>query len=220
MHYNSNNSRFALECPHSMQMHNMPSARNPNQHPWLPLSTLFFSFSYSSLSPPLPTSTNLKPSSNQLSFPPPLHPTSMTPHQPPTSKVTKPIRLPKTQPCVYPILQHDFSYTYGKPPVLANYTPPSRCPSHDFSKIVLEWNATCKGRQFDWIFGIWLDRVELLRSCTAEPRATGIVWSVKKDITRYYSLLVKNGTQSLAVYLGNLVDRTYPGVYHVDISVY
>ncbi|GKV14906.1 hypothetical protein SLEP1_g25709 [Rubroshorea leprosula] len=58
------------------------------------------------------------------------------------------------------------------------------------------------------------------QSCSAEPRATGIVWSVKKDITRYYSLLVKNETQSLAVYLGNLVDRTYTDVYHVDITVY
>ncbi|GLT35551.1 hypothetical protein SLA2020_099940 [Shorea laevis] len=127
---------------------------------------------------------------------------------PPTTyfEVTKPIRLPKTQPCVYPILHHDFGYTYGKPPVLAEYIPPSHCPSHDFSKIVLEWNATCKGRQFDRIFGIWIDGVKLLRSCTAEPRATGIVWSVKKDITRYYSLLVKN--------------ETYTGVYHVDITVY
>ncbi|GKV33128.1 hypothetical protein SLEP1_g41669 [Rubroshorea leprosula] len=109
---------------------------------------------------------------------------------------------------------------YGKPPVLANYTPPCHCPSHDFSKIVLDWNATCKGRQFDRIFGIWLDGVVLLRSCTAEPRATGIVWSVKRAIRRYYSLLVKNETQSLAVYLGNLVDRTCTGVYHVDITVY
>ncbi|GKV48136.1 hypothetical protein SLEP1_g54966 [Rubroshorea leprosula] len=141
---------------------------------------------------------------------------------PPTTyfEVTKPIRLPKTQPCVYPILHHDFGYTYGKPPVLAEYIPPSHCPSHDFSKIVLEWSATCKGRQFDRIFGIWLGGVEILRSCTAEPRATGIVWSVKKDITRYYSLLVKNQTQSLAVYLANLVDRTYTGVYHVNITAY
>ncbi|GLT35547.1 hypothetical protein SLA2020_099910 [Shorea laevis] len=109
---------------------------------------------------------------------------------PPTTyfEVTKPIRFPKTQPCAYPILHHDFGCTNGKPPVLANYTPP---------------------------YG-----VELLRSCTAEPRATGIVWSAKKDITRFYSLLVKNETQSLAVYLGNLVDRTYTGVYHVDITVY
>ncbi|KDP34766.1 hypothetical protein JCGZ_10546 [Jatropha curcas] len=136
-------------------------------------------------------------------------------------EVTKPIEVPnKVKPCVYTVLQHDFCYTYGKPPVLANYTPPSHCTSHHFSKIVLEWNSTCKGRQFDRIFGVWLGGVELLRSCTAEPRATGIFWSVRKDITRYYSLLTKNATQEFAVYLGNIVDNTYTGVYHVNITIY
>ncbi|KAF3442409.1 hypothetical protein FNV43_RR16325 [Rhamnella rubrinervis] len=139
-------------------------------------------------------------------------------HTPPTHyfEVTKPIKLPKTKPCSHLILQHDFGYTYGKVPVLANYTPPSRCPSHKVSNIVLEWKATCKGRQFDRIFGVWLGGVELLRSCTAEPTAAGIVWSVVKDVTKYYSLLVKN--QTLAVYLGNLLDNTYTGVYHVNIT--
>ncbi|XP_030954965.1 peptide-N4-(N-acetyl-beta-glucosaminyl)asparagine amidase A-like [Quercus lobata] len=132
-------------------------------------------------------------------------------------EVTKPIKLPNTKPCSYHILQHDFGYTYDKPPVLANYTPTSHCPSQKFSKIVLQWNATCKGRQFDRIFGVWLGGAELFRSCTAEPRATGIVWNVEKDITRYYSLLMKN--QTLAVYLGNLITSTYTGVYHVNITI-
>ncbi|WCJ32270.1 Peptide-N4-(N-acetyl-beta-glucosaminyl)asparagine amidase A [Euphorbia peplus] len=135
-------------------------------------------------------------------------------------EVTKPIIIPTSNPCIHTILQHDFAYTYGKPPVLANYTPPSDCPFHHFSKIVLEWNATCKGRQFDRIFGVWLGGVELLRSCSAEPRATGIFWSVQKDISRYYSLLVKNETQELAVFLGNVVDSTYTGVYHVNVTIY
>ncbi|XP_031251402.1 peptide-N4-(N-acetyl-beta-glucosaminyl)asparagine amidase A-like [Pistacia vera] len=135
-------------------------------------------------------------------------------------EVTKPIKHPNTEPCSHQILRHDFGYTYGKPPVTANYTPPTHCSSQKFSTIVLEWNATCKGRQFDRIFGVWLGGVELLRSCTAEPRATGIVWSVEKDITRYYSLLLKNETQTFAVYMGNLVDKTYTGVYHVDITMY
>ncbi|KAF7822632.1 peptide-N4-(N-acetyl-beta-glucosaminyl)asparagine amidase A [Senna tora] len=133
-------------------------------------------------------------------------------------EVTKSITLPSTKPCSYHILHHDFGYTYAKPPVLADYTPPSHCPFQDFSKIVLQWKATCKGRQFDRIFGVWLGGVELLRSCTAEPRASGTVWTVEKDITRYYSLLMKDNT--LAVYLGNLVDSTYTGVYHVDISIH
>ncbi|KAK9269010.1 hypothetical protein L1049_000778 [Liquidambar formosana] len=131
-------------------------------------------------------------------------------------EVTKPIKLPRTKPCSYLILQHDFAYTYGKPPVLAHYTPPSHCPSHNFSKIVFEWKSICKGTQYDRIFGVWLGGVELLRSCTAEPRSTGIVWTVKKDITRYYSLLMKN--QTLAVYLGNIVDSTYTGIYHANIT--
>ncbi|KAI9186012.1 hypothetical protein LWI28_012999 [Acer negundo] len=135
-------------------------------------------------------------------------------------EVTKPIKVPKAKPCSHLLLHHDFAYTYGQSPVLADYTPPSHCSFDKFSKIVFEWKATCKGRQFDRIFGVWLGGVEILRSCTAEPRATGIVWSVKKDITRYYSLLIKNETQTLAVYLGNLVDKTYTGVYHVDITVY
>ncbi|RZC73420.1 hypothetical protein C5167_048900 [Papaver somniferum] len=95
----------------------------------------------------------------------------------------------------------DFGYTYGKSPVLVNYKPPSNCPSSQkgFSRIVLEWKSTAKGRQFDRIFGIWLSGVEIFRSCTAEPTPSGIIWTVQKDITRYTSLLIK--PQVLAVYL-------------------
>ncbi|MBA0561674.1 hypothetical protein Golob_018477 [Gossypium lobatum] len=135
-------------------------------------------------------------------------------------EVTKPIKVPNTKPCSFTVLQHDFGYTYGKPPVFANYAFPSNCPFQGFSKIVLEWNATCEGRQFDRIFGVWLSGVELLRSCTAEPKATGIVWSVKKDVTQYSSLLLMNKTRTFAVYMGNLVDQTYTGVYHVNVSLY
>ncbi|XP_023535249.1 peptide-N4-(N-acetyl-beta-glucosaminyl)asparagine amidase A isoform X1 [Cucurbita pepo subsp. pepo] len=133
-------------------------------------------------------------------------------------EVTKPIDTPKAKPCSLLVLHHDFASTYGKSPVLANYTPPSHCSFTKFSKIVLEWNATCRGRQFDRIFGVWLSGVEILRSCTAEPRATGIVWTVQKDITRYYSLLLKN--QTLAVYLGNIIDHTYTGIYHVKVHIH
>ncbi|XP_039029282.1 peptide-N4-(N-acetyl-beta-glucosaminyl)asparagine amidase A-like [Hibiscus syriacus] len=135
-------------------------------------------------------------------------------------EVTKPIDVPNTKPCSLTVLQHDFGYTYGKSPVIANYTFPSNCPFRDFSRIVLEWNATCKGRQFDRIFGVWLSGVELLRSCTAEPRSTGIVWSVQKDVTRYSSLLLMNKTQPFSVYVGNLIDETYTGVYRVNISLH
>ncbi|KAG6405839.1 hypothetical protein SASPL_133433 [Salvia splendens] len=118
-------------------------------------------------------------------------------------------------PSSYLLLQHDFSFTYGQPSVLTAYTPPPHCPSPSSAKIVLEWTATCKGRQFDRIFGVWIGGAEGLYSFTAEPSAAGIIWTVKKDVTRYSSLLSTN--QTLAVYLGNLVDSTYIGVYHVNI---
>uniref|UniRef100_A0A7N0SY27 Peptide N-acetyl-beta-D-glucosaminyl asparaginase amidase A N-terminal domain-containing protein n=1 Tax=Kalanchoe fedtschenkoi TaxID=63787 RepID=A0A7N0SY27_KALFE len=137
---------------------------------------------------------------------------------PPTRyfEVTKPIRTPETISFSYLLLQHDFGFTYGQPPVQAEYHPPPVSGAERFEKIVLEWSASCKGRQFDRIFGVWLGGVELLRSCTAEPRASGIVWSVEKDITKYYSALMKN--QTLSIYLGNLIDSTYTGVYHVNVS--
>ncbi|PKA51654.1 Peptide-N4-(N-acetyl-beta-glucosaminyl)asparagine amidase A [Apostasia shenzhenica] len=133
-------------------------------------------------------------------------------------EVQRPIPVPGENPCSTLVLQHDFAYTYGKPPVTAAYSPPSHCflRRRAPSRIVLEWSAACAGRQFDRIFGVWLAGVELLRSCTAEPRSTGIVWNVRKDVTRYASLFSQ--PQTLAVYLGNLVDQTYTGIYHVNVS--
>ncbi|KAK8938617.1 hypothetical protein KSP39_PZI010966 [Platanthera zijinensis] len=119
---------------------------------------------------------------------------SATPPQPPPItffEVQRPIPLPKSRPCSTLVLQHDFAYTYGKPPVTSAYSPPSHCPllrSSVPSTIVLEWSAACSGVQFDRIFGVWLAGVELLRGCTAEPIARGINWSVRKDVTRYASL--------------------------------
>ncbi|KAI3862358.1 hypothetical protein MKX03_014376 [Papaver bracteatum] len=118
-------------------------------------------------------------------------------------EVTKPIKLPPKA-----------------KPLLVNYKPPSNCPSSQkgFSRIVLEWKSTAKGRQFDRIFGIWLSGVEIFRSCTAEPTASGIIWTVQKDITRYTYLLIK--PQVLAVYLGNIVDATYTAIYHVNLTIH
>ncbi|CAA0816349.1 Peptide-N4-(N-acetyl-beta-glucosaminyl)asparagineamidase A protein [Striga hermonthica] len=171
------------------------------------------------LSPHLSTA-NLHNTSHLRSQPIPQSLSGAAVAAPPTTyfEVAKPIPLPKTKPCSYSALKHDFAYTYGKPPVLAAYKPPSDCNAGNSSKIVLEWTATSKGRQFDRIFGVWLGGVEILRSCTAEPRKNGTVWTVRKDVTRYHSLLTAEKEQTLAVYLGNIVDSTYTGVYHVNLK--
>uniref|UniRef100_A0A0E0JFE7 Peptide N-acetyl-beta-D-glucosaminyl asparaginase amidase A N-terminal domain-containing protein n=1 Tax=Oryza punctata TaxID=4537 RepID=A0A0E0JFE7_ORYPU len=152
------------------------------------------------------------------------HLASLNASAPPTTffEVDRPIRPPRGSlgPCSTLLLSHSFGATYGKPPVTAAYEPPA-CLAGGASSLalaVLEWSADCRGRQFDRIFGVWLSGAELLRSCTAEPRATGIVWSVSRDVTRYAALLAEPG--EIAVYLGNLVDSKYTGVYHANLTLH
>ncbi|CAO2194137.1 unnamed protein product [Urochloa humidicola] len=147
---------------------------------------------------------------------------------PPTTffEVDRPIRPPRgaAGPCSTLLLSGTFGATYGLPPVTAAYAPPACLAASRsggggaLALAVLEWSADCRGRQFDRIFGVWLSGAELLRSCTAEPRPNGILWTVSRDVTRYAALLAKPG--EIAVYLGNLVDKTYTGVYHANLTLH
>jgi hypothetical protein len=143
---------------------------------------------------------------------------------PPTTffEVDRPIRPPRGSagPCSTLLLSGTFGATYGRPPVTAAYAPPAclAASAGALALAVLEWSADCRGRQFDRIFGVWLSGAELLRSCTAEPRPNGILWSVSRDVTRYAALLAEPG--EVAVYLGNLVDKTYTGVYHANLTLH
>ncbi|KAJ1282079.1 hypothetical protein BS78_03G022600 [Paspalum vaginatum] len=145
--------------------------------------------------------------------------------EPPTTffEVDRPIRPPRGSagPCSTLLLSGTFGATYGRPPATAAYAPPaclSAAGAGGLALAVLEWTADCRGRQFDRIFGVWLSGAELLRSCTAEPRPNGILWSVSRDVTRYAARLAEPG--EVAVYLGNLVDKTYTGVYHANLTLH
>nr|CAB3471798.1 unnamed protein product [Digitaria exilis]CAB3475821.1 unnamed protein product [Digitaria exilis] len=154
-----------------------------------------------------------------------LHAASPNASEPPTTffEVDRPIRPPRggavSGPCSTLLLSGTFGATYDRPPVTAAYTPPA-CLSGGgaLALAVLEWSADCRGRQFDRIFGVWLSGAELLRSCTAEPRPNGILWSVSRDVTKYAALLREPG--EVAVYLGNLIDKTYTGVYHANLTLH
>ncbi|RLN22309.1 hypothetical protein C2845_PM07G38350 [Panicum miliaceum] len=149
------------------------------------------------------------------------------PDQPSTFfEVDRPHRPPPGSfgPCSTLLLSHSFAYTYAKPPVTAAYSPPPCLAAAGgrasaISLAVLEWRATCRGVQFDRNFGVWLGGAELLRGCTAEPRQSGVEWTVSKDVTKYTSLLTARNS-TLAVYLGNIVDEQYTGVYHADITLH
>jgi hypothetical protein len=152
--------------------------------------------------------------------PPPDEPTTLfdvdRPHRPPQGSFG---------PCSTLLLSHSFAFTYGKAPVAVAYSPPACLAAAGgrasaISLAVLEWRAACRGVQFDRIFGVWLGGAELLRSCTAEPLPDGVAWSATKDVTKYASLLAARGGSTLSVYLGNLVDDRYTGVFHANITLH
>ncbi|XP_047059057.1 peptide-N4-(N-acetyl-beta-glucosaminyl)asparagine amidase A-like [Lolium rigidum] len=158
---------------------------------------------------------------------PPLQLAPVNASEPPTTffEVDRPIRPPggSVGPCSTLLLSDSFGYTYGLPPSTAAYSPPNclaaaRAGGGSVALAVLEWTADCRGLQFDRIFGVWLSGAELLRGCTAEPRPNGVHWSVSRDVTRYAALLSAPG--EVAVYLGNIVDQTYTGVYHVNLTLH
>jgi hypothetical protein len=144
-------------------------------------------------------------------------------------EVDRPHRPPPGSfgPCSTLLLSHSFAYTYAKPPATAAYSPPpclaaagGRAPV--ISLAVLEWRATCRGVQYDRVFGVWLGGAELLRGCTAEPpiQRAGVEWTVSKDVTKYASLLAARDSTTLAVYLGNIVDQQYTGVFHANVTLH
>lgn len=138
-------------------------------------------------------------------------------------EVDRPLRPPRgsSGPCSTLLLSHSFAFTLTKPPVTAAYSPPPCLVSgaSSVSLAVLEWRAECRGAQYDRTFGVWLGGAEILRGSTAEPRPGGVAWSVSKDVTRYAALLAA-GNATLAVYLGNLIDDTYNGVYHANLTLH
>ncbi|XP_059627943.1 peptide-N4-(N-acetyl-beta-glucosaminyl)asparagine amidase A [Cornus florida] len=122
-----------------------------------------------------------------------------------------------TPSCSSHVLHQDFGYTMGLPPVSVTYSPPSDCLS-PWSHIVLDFQASCKGEQYDRIVGVWLGGSEILRTSTAEPTRDGIFWKVRKDVTRYASLLLPSNL-TFTVMLENIVNDVFTGVYHVNISL-
>lgn len=132
-------------------------------------------------------------------------------------EVTRPLLIDQLiRSCSVQVLRHNFSNTVGSPPVSVLYFPPSDCPS-PWHRVALHFTATCRGEQYDRIAAVWLGGVEMLRTSTAEPTETGILWKVRKDVTRYSSLLVRSNL-TLTVMLENVVNVVFTGVYHVNVS--
>ncbi|OWM87396.1 peptide-N4-(N-acetyl-beta-glucosaminyl)asparagine amidase A [Punica granatum] len=123
--------------------------------------------------------------------------------------------------CARRILRHSFANTINSPPYTTPYFPPrnsSKCAA-PWSRAILEISASCRGNQYDRISALWLGGAELIRTSTAEPTADGVVWRVRKDVSRYSSLLSQHGL-NVTMMLENIVNDEYTGVYHVKATIF
>ncbi|AEW97200.1 MULTISPECIES: peptide-N4-asparagine amidase [Streptomycetaceae] len=123
---------------------------------------------------------------------------------------------PDTRHCTVTVMEHDFGDTLGGPPFATTVTPPPGCAGQRWNKVVMDWSGSVKGRQYDRLAGVWLGGAEIFRTSTPEPDEDGISWHVDKDITEFTPLLTT--AQPLQVELGNVVNATYTGVYHMRLT--
>ncbi|KAI5478589.1 hypothetical protein MNV49_004848 [Pseudohyphozyma bogoriensis] len=118
--------------------------------------------------------------------------------------------------CQVLLLQHAFAFSYYDPSIV-DYSPPLECGEPgSWAAVVLNLTVTVNGTQFDRLGSISLDHVEIWRTSTAEPTKTGIIWTAFKDVTRFMSLLAKNGT--LMFDEGNIINDRYTGIFDTTLS--
>ncbi|KAL2526642.1 Peptide-N4-(N-acetyl-beta-glucosaminyl)asparagine amidase A protein [Abeliophyllum distichum] len=130
-------------------------------------------------------------------------------------EITRPLPFDTLIPsCTLPVFSKNFSNTAGLPPSTVDYSPPANCT---WSNVTLHLSVASNGSQHDRIAAVWLDGAELLRTSTADPTAGGVFWNVRKDITRYSSLL-RQENLTLSVMLENVVNGVYTGVYRLNLT--
>ncbi|MDH6137710.1 hypothetical protein P3T37_007143 [Kitasatospora sp. MAA4] len=126
-----------------------------------------------------------------------------------------PVSRPDTPHCTVTAMQHDFANSYGQP-FTGTLAPPANCPG-PWSKVVLDWSGSVAGRQYDRLAGVWIGGAEVFRTSTPEPDPAGISWHVDQDLSSFIPLL--RTPQPLVVDLGNIVNSTYTGTYHMTMTV-
>jgi Peptide N-acetyl-beta-D-glucosaminyl asparaginase amidase A len=124
------------------------------------------------------------------------------------------VSRPEVRHCAVTVMRHDFANSYGQP-FVGTVSPPAGCAG-PWSKVVLDWSGSVAGRQYDRLAGVWLGGAEVFRTSTPEPDPDGINWHVDTDISAFAPLL--RSPQPLVVDLGNIVNETYTGVYHMTMT--
>ncbi|KAI5236624.1 peptide-N4-(N-acetyl-beta-D-glucosaminyl) asparaginase amidase N [Aureobasidium subglaciale] len=131
----------------------------------------------------------------------------------PIIQLYKPVSTPQSSSCnvQQTLMVHTFASSYGVPYV-GQYTPPG-C---EFNNVVIEWTVTSAGRQFDRLAEMYLGDIEIWRTSTAEPTASGIIFRYEKDLSMYLSLW--KSPQQLIFSLNNVYDNTYTGAFNTTLT--
>lgn len=91
-------------------------------------------------------------------------------------------------------------------------------PSCMFDTVRINFTVTSRGRQFDRLALMYLGDAEVFRTSTAEPTATGIVWTYVKEMSQYNALWQQ--PQKLIFDLGNLINNVYTGSFNAKLTAH
>ncbi len=125
-----------------------------------------------------------------------------------------PSPVPEGMPaCTVEVLHHGFE---SFEPAKARIDAAKQCPG-PWHKVVLRLDGAVKGRQYDRIGHFSVGGVVVFRTSSPEPSREGIEWRVEKDVTAYAPLFAQ--PQDAEMFLGNVVNETYTGVFDVKLSL-
>ncbi len=125
-----------------------------------------------------------------------------------------PVRRPSTASCKVTLIdQYQFT---NFTPATGSYAAPASCPG-PWSKVILDWNVSVSGVQFDRLGAIWLGGTEIFHFTTSEPPGPQVSWHVAKDVTEYANSL--STATDYTVSLGNVVNNTYTGIYDATATL-
>ncbi|GAQ82746.1 putative Peptide-N4-(N-acetyl-beta-glucosaminyl) asparagine amidase A [Klebsormidium nitens] len=138
-------------------------------------------------------------------------------------EVTKPIKRPATESCTITLVPRtEFPPSPYTGLYYNNYTGSFTAPNatecgEDWSLVVLDWDASSQGRQYDRFSGLWLGRAELLRTSTAEPTVNGIHWHIEKDVTKLSALFKSD--HDVFMELDNSIGGVLSGIFTVEVTL-
>ena len=96
------------------------------------------------------------------------------------------------------------------------FTPAANCKG-PWAKVVLDWDTSVSGTQYDRTAEVWMNGVEIFRGTTSEPPGGQITYHVEKDVTEYANLFTSPG--SVTTELANYTDSSNNGIYVVNATL-